>query len=218
MMPAVRGVVVAVLALVLCVPVALADKGDPQKKLTKAGQAHAIHAALHRSDFPAGWVQKPKQKNNNESDPRCSYYDPDQSDLVEIGDYDSPDFEVQDGSSFSSSTGVFQTVAMAKTAYARVARPLLPKCLAEIFKKGAGASKTTVRSAAPLEFPSYGDRSNAYRITVSVKTPSARIPVVLDVFLLNKGATDIAVLALGIGHALPIAFEQSLVSKLAARA
>ena len=49
--------------------------------------------------------------------------DPDQCDLVEIGDYDSPDFDLVDGSTISSSSGVIKTVAFGKTAYARVAKP-----------------------------------------------------------------------------------------------
>ena len=159
MMRAVRGVAVGVLALGLCVPVALAAKGDPQKKITRAGQANAIAAAAPRRPPADGWQQQPRQpKQKDDSSPRCSYYNPDQSDLVEIGDYDSPDFDQADGSSISSSTGVFKTVAMGKTAYARVAKPALVKCLAELFKKGAGAAKTTILSAAPLNFKRYGDR------------------------------------------------------------
>jgi hypothetical protein len=214
-----RVAVVILVALGLCVPVALAAKGDPQKKITKAGQAQAVRAGLRKADFPAGWTQKPNQKNNNEDNPRCSYYNPDQSDLVEIGDFDSPDFEQADGSSVSSSTGVFRTVAMAKTGYSRVAMPALPRCLAELFKKGTGANNpTTVVSAKPLSFPRYGDQSNAYRVLASVKTPSVRVRVYLDIFLLRQGATAVAVLALGINHALPTQLEQSLVGKLASRA
>jgi hypothetical protein len=220
MMRAVRGVAVVLLALAVCVPIALAAKGDPQKKITTAGQGHAIAASLHRADFPpTGWTQQPVQpKQKDESSPRCSYYNPDQSDLVEIGHYDSPDYDQADGSSISSSTGVFKSVAMAKTAYARVAKPAIAKCLAELFKKGAGATKTTIFASAPVKFQSYGDRSAAYRIVASVKMPSARIRAYLDVIVVNKGATDIAFLGLGIQHPLSTALEQSLVGKVTARA
>ena len=107
---------------------------------------------------------------------------------------------------------------MAKTAYARVAKPAIAKCLAELFKKGAGATKTTIFASTPVKFPSYGDRSAAYRIVASVKTPSARIRAYLDVILVNKGATDIAFLGLGIQNPLSTALEQSLVGKVTARA
>jgi hypothetical protein len=220
MIPRVKRVAVALVVLGLCAPVALAAKGDPQKKITAAGQARAKAVALKQTDFPAAWVQQPVPKNKkSESNPRCSYYNPDNSDLVEIGDYDSPDFNRADGSSISSSTGVFRTVRMAKTAYRRLAVPLLGKCFAEIFRKGITApNSVTVFSSGMLQFPHFGDQSHAYRILASVKTPSARARVALDVVLLNKGAIDVAVIMLGIGGPLPPSLETSLVGKLAARA
>jgi hypothetical protein len=48
--------------------------------------------------------------------------------------------------------------------------------------------------------------------------PSARIRAYLDVIVVNKGATDIAFLGLGIQHPLSTALEQSLVGKVTARA
>src|SRR5581483_623481 len=110
--------------------------------------------SLRPADLP-GWKVTPHKPSSDDSDPRCSYYNPDQSDLVEIGDYDSPDFDRADGSSVSVSTGVFRSVQMAKTAYARVAQPALAKCLGELFRKGAGATKTTIFSSTRLPFPRY---------------------------------------------------------------
>ena len=123
--------VAAVVAAVL-VPAALAGGGEPQKRLTKADQAKARAIGLHRSDFPAGWVGKPNT-NTSQDTPRCSTYNPDQSDLVETGDVDSPDFARADGSFASSSVGIFKTTKMAKTGYARVARPQLASCFGELF-------------------------------------------------------------------------------------
>jgi len=217
MMAAVKRAAVIVVAAGLCAPVALAAKGDPQKKLTAAGQARARQASLRPADLP-GWKVTPHKPSNDDSDPRCSYYNPDQSDLVEIGDYDSPDFDRPDGSSISVSTGVFRTVQMAKTAYGRVAQPALPKCFAELFRKGAGGSRTTVFSSRRLQFPRYGDRSDAFRIVASVKAPTATVRVYIDIFLFNKGAVDVALLSLGIARPLPAGLERSLVGKLAARA
>jgi hypothetical protein len=218
MMRAVKGVAVLVLALALCVPAALAGKGEPQKKLTPAGQAKAKRASLTAADLP-GWKATPHKKSSDDSDPRCSYYNPDQSDLVEIGDYDSPDFDRADGSSVTVTTGVFRTAQMAKTAYSRVAQPALAKCLGELFKKGGGGPNVTIFSAKRLEFPSYGDRSDAFRIVASVKaSPTRRVRVYLDALILNKGQVDIAMLALGITNPLPPGLEQRLMAKLASRA
>jgi len=213
-----RTAVVLLVALGLCAPVALGANGEPQKKITPAGQARAKKASLTPGDLP-GWKATPHKKSKDDTDPRCSYYNPDQSDLVEIGDYDSPDFERPDGSSVSVTTGVFRTVRMAKTAYARVARPQLAKCLAELFKKGGGGPNITIFSSKPLQFPQYGDRSNAYRILASVKVSATqRVRVYLDIFVMNKGAIDVAVLMLGIANPLPANLEQSIAAKLASRA
>lgn len=219
MMGRVRQAALVFVAFALCVPAALAAKGDPQKKITRLGQARAVKAALQRSDFPAGWKQQPRQpQQKDESDPRCSYYNPDQSDLVEIGDYDSRDFEYPDGSSISSSTGVFRSVQMARTAYSRVAQPELAKCLAELFRKGAGVRKTTIFSATKLAFPHFGDRSDAYRIVAAVKTPAVRVRAYLDLFLVNRGAVDVAIIAVAINRAPTPELEQKLVGAVASRA
>jgi hypothetical protein len=204
--------------LALCASVALAAPGDPQRKPTKADTARARAVSLRLADLGAGWKSEPSSKKD-ESSPRCSTYNPDQSDLVETGKYDSPDFSRADGTFVSSSTGVFRTAAMARTGYARVAVPQLPHCFAEIFKKGIKApSSATIFSAGPLAFSHFGDRSNAYRVRSSVKTPSGRVSATIDLVLFNRGRTDVALIFLGIGQPLPVSFEQSLVAKVAAKA
>jgi hypothetical protein len=219
MMPRVKwaGLLGVVLAAALA-GTALAAQGDPQKKFTKAGQARARAVSLKLVDVGKGWKSEPST-NNKESNPRCSTYNPDQSDLIEIGSYDSPDFSRPDGTFISSTTGVFKTATMAKTGYARVAVPALPRCFAEIFKKGiTKPSSATIFSSGPLPFPRFGDRSNAYRITSSVKTPSGRVRATIDLVLFNRGQIDVAIIFLGINQALPASLEQALVAKVAARA
>ena len=219
MIPRVKwsGLLVVALAAVLA-GTALAAQGDPQKKFTKAGQARARAVSLKLADFGEGWTSKPAT-NKQESSPRCSSYNPDQSDLIEIGDYDSPDFSRPDGTFVSSTTGVFKTAAMARAGYARVAVPALPHCFAEIFKKGiTKPNSATILSASPLSFPKYGDRSNAYRLTSLVQTPLARVRATIDLVVFNRGQVDVAIIFLGINQALPASLEQTLVAKVAARA
>ena len=213
-----RAALIAVALAAVLAGSALAAQGDPQKKLTKADQARARAVSLRLSDFGAGWKQGPPSKKD-ESNPRCSTYNPDQSDLIETGTYDSPDFSRPDGTSVSSSSGVFRTAAMAKKGYARVVVPQLPKCFAELFKKGiTKPNSATVFFAGALDFPSYGDRSNAYRIRASVKTPTATVPATIDIVVFNRGRIDVAIIFVAISQPLPAALEQSVVAKLAARA
>jgi hypothetical protein len=196
---------------------ALAGKGDPQKKITPAGQARAKSAAITSADVGAGWKAE-TSPSSNESDPRCSYYNPDQSDLVEIGDFDSPNFSLRNGTFVSSTTGVFKTAAMAKKGYERVVRPELPKCLAELFAKGTGNPKAVkILSTGKLAFPSYRDRSNAYRVSMTVNTSSGKVPVTMDVVLINRGQIDVAMIFFGVVQPLPAAFERAVAGKVAAR-
>jgi hypothetical protein len=207
---------VAALAAVV-VPAALGADGEPQKRLTKADQAKARAIVLRRSDFPAGWVAKPNTTTSQDT-PRCSTYNPDQSDLIETGDVDSPDFTRADGSFVSGSVGIFKTATMAKTGYARVARPQLASCFAELFAKGAAPAKVQVLHVGPLPFRRLGDRSNAYRLTANVTLQGTTIPVAIDIVTFNRGRVDVAMILLGIRGPLPVSLEQSLAGKLAARA
>jgi hypothetical protein len=207
----------AAVAAAVAVPVALASNGEPQKKLTKADQAKARAIALHRSDFAAGWVAKPNT-NTSQDSPRCSNYNPDQSDLIETGDVDSPDFRRAEGSFVSSSVGIFKTVKMAQKGYARVARPQLPKCFAELFTKGVAPAKVQILQVGPIAFRQLGDRSNAYRLRANVTVQGTTVPTTIDIVLFNRGRVDVAMIFAGIIQPLPFAFEQSLAAHVAARA
>jgi hypothetical protein len=210
-----RAVFIGALAAVL-VPAALAANGEPQKKLTKADQARARAASLRLADLGRGWTATRSPSDN--SNPRCSTYNPDNSDLVETGDYDSPDFHLANGSTISVSTGVFRSAKMAKTAYNRVAAPGLPGCFAELFRKGTGRPNAVkIAFSGPIALPAYGDRSNAYSVRGTL-TVQQTVAFTIDLVVFNKGRFDVALLFLGIGKALPQSLERSLTARVAARA
>lgn len=211
-------VAVALLLAVVTSAVALAGTGDPQKKIKPADQARARSIALSAADLGSGWKATKSSSSSTSSDPRCSYYNPDQSDLVENGDYDSPNFTRADGAFVSSTVGIFATAGQARTAYGRVVRPELPRCLGELFAKAiTKPSSAKIVSTGSLSFPHYRDRSDTYRVVASVKTPSGTLPVAIDVVLINRGRADVAMIFLGIGKPLPASFERSLAGKVAAR-
>lgn len=211
------GALGVVVAAAVVVGTALAAPGDPQKKLTKADQARARAASIRLSDLGTGWKAVPSGKKDSGS-PRCSNYNPDQSDLVETGDYDSPDFTRKDGSFVSSSTGVFRTAQMARTGYGRVAVPALASCFAELFEKQVVKPNTLqVVGTGPLAFPALGDRSAAYRVRMTYKTPTASVPFTTDLVVFNKGRADVALIFLGIGQPLPQAAERELSARVVSR-
>jgi hypothetical protein len=207
----------AALVAAVVVPAAFASGGEPQKRLTQADQAKARAIGLHQLDFPAGWVAKPIT-NTSQDNPRCSTYNPDQSDLIETGDVDSPDFSRPEGSFVSSSVGIFKTRKMAQTGYTRVARPQLPSCFAELFTKGVAPAKVKVLQVGSLAFRQLGDRSNAYRLRANVTVQGTTVPTTIDIILFNRGRVDVAMIFAGILRPLPFGFQQSLAAKVAARA
>jgi hypothetical protein len=213
----VRALAAALVAVIAAVTAAGATAGEPQKRIKPADQARARAIALKRADFGPGWSVD-TSGGTSSSGPRCSYYNPDQSDLVQTGDFDSPDFVRRDGSFASSMVGIFQTAGMASAAYRRVVRPELPRCVAELFAKGIGNPKAVkILSAGPLAFPAYRDRSAAYRLLSSVKTSAGTLRVVLDLVVLNRGRADVVMLFLGIGKPLPAALERAAVARVAGR-
>jgi hypothetical protein len=199
--------------------VAAAATGDPKKVILPDVQKRAVAVNVHRSDLPgAGW--KSEAAPSGDSNPRCSYYNPDQSDLTENGDADSPGFSLASGARVSSTTSIFVSARQGRTAYARIVRPALPRCLAELFRTGTGhPEQVTVVASAAMPFPKLADRSNAYRIVADfAPQQGVAIRVYLDVVTLNHGKVDVAILFLGIGKSFGDAAERAIARKVAARA
>jgi len=213
----VRLALAAGVALIAVGVAAAANPHAPQKDIKPAVQAKTKAINVKLSDLPAaGWKVNPPQADSGT--PRCSYYNPDQSDLTENGDANSPQFTLASGSLVSSSTSIFKTATQGRTAYARVVQPKLPLCLAELFKKGTGQPKSvTIVSAGQRPFPKLADRSKAYRIAADFKTGSGKVHVSLDVVVMNRGKVDAVVFFAGIGQAFKDSFELSVAGKVAAR-
>jgi hypothetical protein len=208
---------IAVLAVAaILVSAAEAAPGQPKKKIIPAVQAKAKAINVQLSDLPkAGWTAKPSSPDT--SNPRCSYYNPDQSDLTENGDINSPEFTLPSSSYISSTTGIFRSAAQGRTAYARVVQPALPKCLAQIFRKGAGQAKVKIVSSAAVPFPRVADRSNAFRIVADFRQGTQTIHVYIDLAVMNRGKVDVALFFVGINFVFNAKFEHSLAARIAAR-
>ena len=205
----------ALVALVLVATAAAAGSGEPKKKIIPAVQAQARAINVHLSDLPPlGWKAKPSSSES--STPLCSYYNPDQSDLTENGDATAPEFTLATGSFVSSTTGIFVSAKQGRTAYARVVQPKLPKCLAEIFRKGTGVP-TTIVSTARISFPNLAERTDAFRIVADVKAGSQTIRATIDLVAMNRGKIEVALFFAGIGKPFGNALELGLARKVAAR-
>ena len=208
----------AALAGLSVVAVAAAATGDPKKVIKPAVQAQAKAVNVQLLDLPGtGWA--PHASSSSGETPRCSYYTPNQSDLTESGDADSPEFTLPTSSFVSSSTGIFVSATQGRTAYARVVQPALPRCLAEVFRKGTGhPSQVVIVSATAVPFPQLAERTNAYRIVSDFRVSKKQtVRVTLDVVAMNRGKVDVVVFFAGIGQVFTPGFERGVVGKVAAR-
>ena len=167
-----------------------------------------------RSDFPAGWTAKPTTPSSSANSSTCKSFDPDESDLVETGKVDSPEFTAPDGvSQVASSVGIFQTVAQAKTSWSRVVRPAMLECFSELITRSSPKG-TTISEIAKgvLPFPKVASRTTAYRLVLGVTPKGAAAPVklYLDLVLLGAARINVATIMFSFGQPYPAAFEQKL--------
>ena len=191
--------------------------GEPKKVIIPAVQAKAKAINVRLSDLPAAAGFKPRSANPDTGTPKCSYYNPDQSDLTENGDAKSPEFTLASGSFVASSTAIFKSASQGRTAYARVVQPKLPKCLADLFRKGAAPTKVTIVAAKERSFPKLAERSNAYRIQATVAAGGKKVPVVYDVVAMNRAKVDVVIFFAGIGGSYNDSFERRIAAAVAAR-
>lgn len=211
--------IVAPLAVALAVAGAAAasTSSEPKKDILPAVQAKAKAINVRLSDLPAAAGFKAKPGSPDKGTPKCSYYNPDQSDLTENGDAKSPEFTLPSSSFVASSTSIFKSASQGRTGYARVVQPKLPKCLAELFRKGAAPTKVTIVSAKERAFPKLAERSNAYRIQATVDAGGRKIGVFYDVVVFNRAKVDTVIFFAGIGGSYNDSFEQGVAKAVAAR-
>jgi len=190
--------------------------GPPLEKHTTAGTAKARSVVLRRSDFGAGWLAKPSSSSPSGT-PHCNGYDPDESDLVEIGSADSPSFQM--GVRFvSSSAGVYATAAQAQTSWNRVLQPRLPECLGSLVAKGATSNgvPTKVTGYAKLALPRLAPRTAGYRIHFTATTQGLNLAGSVDLILLGKDRVDSVMISVSFGTP-PAADELRLARRIASR-
>ena len=196
---------------------ALAAGGQPQKRHTPADMAKARSIVLRPADVGAGWTSKPSTSGGGT--PRCKNFQPDQSDLVETGTADSPDFSKGGGSRYlSSSAGVFKTAAQAQASWNRVVKPGLLTCLQSLFEQGAssGGTTTKVTGTGVLSLPKLAARTAGYRLFFVASNASVSLKGAVDVVLLGHGRIDSVLLYVAFGTPSQ-ALERRLAGIIASR-
>ncbi len=210
--------IVAALAAAVLAGAALA--GDPVQKHTPADMARAKSIGFQRADFPVGWTSKPSTPSKS-ADSTCKSFDPDESDLVETGKVDSPEFTGPDGySQVFSTVGIFKTVTQARASWSRVVRPAMLECFSQLITQSAPAGSTiSALAKGTLAFPKVGQRSAAYRLVIGVapEGAAASVKLYLDLVLLGADRANVATIMFSLGQPYPAVFEQKLARAIAHR-
>jgi hypothetical protein len=171
-----RLAVVAVAALALCAAAAAAT-GDPQFQLDPADQAWTDSIVLNATDVGADWKRDgmPGAITGADSGASSNCSLPDMSDLVLTGGSYSPDFYRSDGAYVAATVVAWQTPEQAEADWSRSLQPAVMGCLAgDLEAESTKQIKVVVTGRRQLAWPTFGDRSVAYRISLVLK---ARIKV-----------------------------------------
>lgn len=190
----VRRVLAVVLALALtCTGAALAARGDPQERFTKADQARAKAMLLRRADFGPTFAASPSTPTA--SDFYCRALD--ESDLTVTGKAESPRFS--GSAAFVTSTAyVYESVADANASWRRGTSAAGEQCLREGLRRELRGTSVELRSFRKLAFPRLGGRSVAYR-AVAVQQG---VRIYLDLLAIQQARAQAAVI-LGSGLVPP---------------
>ena len=199
---------------------AVAADGQPRRALTKKDQARAVSIVLKRSDLGQGFVaQKRTDDDSIPKGARCGALD--ESDLTVTGDADSPDFHLQNGSVFvtvGSTAQVYRTLREANTSWNRGTAAQVATCLADIVRLSApGGRNVKLVSTNKRAFPEVTQKSTAYRIVVSFAVGSQRVPVFVDVVILQHGRIQSGLLFSSIGAPVGQAEQVALARVVAKR-
>ena len=163
---------------------ALAD--NPTVKITKADQARAVAALLHRADFGAGWTGGPI-KTRSLTAPDCPGFDPKESDLVVTGHADARYVFEKGDVELDQDVQVLASAAAVKTDFARTISPKLGRCLALQLKKLPHVVATSV---ARVPFPQTGSVSAVYRATISVRDGKTSGKLLSDYVFFGAGRVE----------------------------
>jgi hypothetical protein len=171
-----RLVVAAFAALALCAAAAAAT-GDPQYQLNPTDQAWTGSIILSAQDVGSGWKRDgfPGGITGADSGASATCSMPDMSDLVLTGGTYSPDFYRSDGAYVAATAVAWQTPEQAAADWFRSLQPAVMGCLAADLQAASTKQvKVVVTGRHQLAWPTFGDRSVAYRISLVLK---ARVKV-----------------------------------------
>ena len=175
-MPLVRRLCVTVVAVLAFAGVAAAATGDPQYQLSPADQTWTGSIVLSSQDLGPAWKREGFPGGiTGATSPSPSCSTPDMSDLILTGGTYSPDFYRSDGAYVAATAVTWQTPEQAEADWSRNLQPAVMGCFAaDLQAQSDKQLKIVIAGRRQLAWPTFGERSVAYRIALVLK---ARIKV-----------------------------------------
>lgn len=193
---------------------------EPQKRHNAADQAWARAIRIHRADLGSGdWRVEQSNDDNGGAPKGCK--DPDLSDLVETGEAENPDFS-RNGSFVGSGAAVFLNEEQATSAWQRVARQPVNRCMIEAFRKaiaGSGARLSAV-SDRLVQTPKLAPHFTAGRVRIAVSGPAAKIRGRISYYFYARGRATALLMVVSFGppmQPIPESLERRLAGLVAER-
>ena len=178
-------VALAALVALAITSVALAARGDPQKRITPADQARAKSMLLRAGDFSVAYVARPSSSAG--SDFYCSALD--ESDLTVTGDARSPNFTTT-GENVVATANVYESRADSNASWSRGTSAAGVECLRVGIRSELQGAAVRLVSFRKIPFPPRGQRSVAYRAVASQQG----IRVYIDVVAMQVSRAQVAVI------------------------
>jgi hypothetical protein len=187
----------------------------PKHAFTPAGNALAKSIVLRAADVPKGFTAQPGN-DPSAGAPTCSYYSPDPADLTAVGRAASAFAGAGGFPTIGATAAVFASPSQAATAYARIVRPELAKCLAEIVARGLPKGTTlAITSISTRKIAGVGDKAVLIELDGTVATKTDKATVYLYAGAVNRGSVDADIYVVGLDA--PVPGLQLLLAKLAGR-
>ncbi len=173
---------------------ALAAGGERQQiSFNAADQAAAGRAVARRSDFGQGAWAGGATKPDLSPEPTCANYHPKQHDLVLTGAASSKWSD--NGLEIDTQAQILRSKEMVAADWRRtVLAPAAIPCLRTHLVKSLGKGVTYVGFRRVL-FAPVATNSRAYVLLVDVKTTTGKVRVALEIVLVARGRTEIAIIS-----------------------
>lgn len=202
-----RLLAVALLVALAGASVALAARGDPQKRINRADQARAKAMLVRQADLNAAFAAVPRGAPG--SDFYCAAID--ESDLVVTGEAWSPSF-TSTAEVLASTAYVYRSRADANASWKRGTSAAGERCLRRRVQEEVRGPGVRVLSFRRIPFPGRAQRSLAYRLVAAQQG----IRVHLDVIAMQHSRAQ-AGIVYGSALAPPPRAEELRLSALVAK-